>query len=58
MIVGTSVGSLIGAMYASNPNSFELEWTSFELEKDDIFDFSPFFLPRPGLLRAIKSKIS
>jgi NTE family protein len=40
MIVGTSVGSLIGAMYASNPNSFELEWTSFELEKDDIFDFS------------------
>jgi len=42
MIVGTSVGSLIGAMYASNPNSFELEWTSFELEKDDIFDFSIF----------------
>jgi NTE family protein len=40
MIVGTSVGSLIGAMYASDPNSFELEWTSFTLEKDDIFDFS------------------
>lgn len=40
MIVGTSVGSLIGALYASNPNSFELEWTAFELEKDDIFDFS------------------
>lgn len=40
MIVGTSVGSLIGAMYASNPNSFQLEWTAFELEKDDIFDFS------------------
>jgi len=40
MIVGTSVGSLIGAIYGSNPNSFELEWTSFELEKDDIFDFS------------------
>jgi NTE family protein len=42
MIVGTSVGSLIGAIYASDPNSFELEWTSFELEKDDIFDFSIF----------------
>jgi len=40
MIVGTSVGSLIGAIYASDPNSFELEWTSFLLEKDDIFDFS------------------
>jgi NTE family protein len=42
MIVGTSVGSLIGAMYASNPNTFELEWTAFKLEKDDIFDFSLF----------------
>ncbi len=40
MIVGTSVGSLIGAIYAANPNSFELEWLAFELEKDDIFDFS------------------
>jgi NTE family protein len=40
MIVGTSVGSIIGALYASNPNTFELEWTSFTLEKDDIFDFS------------------
>lgn len=40
MIIGTSVGSLIGAMYASNPNSFDLEWTSFLLEKDDLFDFS------------------
>jgi NTE family protein len=40
MIVGTSVGSLIGAMYASKPDSFELEWTSFLLQKEDIFDFS------------------
>lgn len=40
MIIGTSVGSLIGAIYAANPNTFELEWTAFKLEKDDIFDFS------------------
>jgi NTE family protein len=39
MIVGTSVGSLIGAIYASDLNSFDLEWTAFQLEKDDIFDF-------------------
>lgn len=39
MIVGTSVGSLIGALYASNPNSFELEWTAFTLEKEDLFDY-------------------
>ncbi len=40
MIVGTSVGSLIGAIYASDMNSFELEWTAFALQKDDIFDYA------------------
>ena len=39
MIIGTSVGSLIGAIYAADVSSFELEWTAFQLEKDDIFDF-------------------
>jgi NTE family protein len=38
-IVGTSVGSLIGALYAADRNSFDLEWTAFQLEQDDIFDF-------------------
>lgn len=42
LIVGTSVGSLVGALYASNPDSFQLEWLAFSLEKDDIFDFSLF----------------
>ncbi len=40
MIVGTSVGSLIGGLYASNPDSFQLEWTAFKIEKGDILDFS------------------
>ncbi|MCC6513199.1 MAG: patatin-like phospholipase family protein [Geothrix sp.] len=39
MVIGTSVGSLIGAIYASDVNSFDLEWTAFQLEKEDIFDF-------------------
>jgi NTE family protein len=39
MIVGTSVGSLIGAIYAYDRNSFELEWTAFMLGKDNIFDY-------------------
>jgi NTE family protein len=43
MIIGTSVGSLIGALYASDPNSFNLEWLSFTIEKDDIFDFSVLY---------------
>jgi NTE family protein len=39
IIVGTSVGSLIGAIYAYDLNSFELEWTAFSLEKEDLLDF-------------------
>ena len=39
LIVGTSVGSLIGAVYASDRDSFDLEWTAFQLTQDDIFDF-------------------
>jgi NTE family protein len=39
LVVGTSVGSLIGAIYAADRDSFELEWTAFQLEKDDLFDF-------------------
>ncbi len=33
------MGSLIGAIYAADRNSFELEWTAFQLQKDDLFDF-------------------
>jgi NTE family protein len=39
LIVGTSVGSLIGAIYAYDMNSMELEWTAFMLEKDSLFDY-------------------
>lgn len=40
LIVGTSVGSLIGALYAHEQNSFELEWTAFELTRDDVLDYA------------------
>ena len=42
LVVGTSVGSLIGAIYASDRNSFELEWTAFTLTRDDLFDYGLF----------------
>jgi len=64
MIVGTSVGSLIGAIYASNANSFELEWTAFSLEKDQVFDYgilsaftSMGFAKGDKLEEFVKSKI-
>lgn len=40
MIIGTSVGSLIGGLYAANPNSFDLEWLAFKIDRGDILDFS------------------
>ena len=39
MVIGTSVGSLIGALYAAEKDSFDLEWTAFQLQQDDLFDF-------------------
>ncbi len=45
LVVGTSVGSFIGAIYAQDRSSFELEWTAFALEKSDLFDY--------GVLNAI-----
>jgi NTE family protein len=39
LVVGTSVGSLIGALYASEASSFDLEWAAFQLKQEDLFDF-------------------
>ena len=50
LIVGTSVGSLVGAIYADKKNSFELEWTAFALEERDIFDYT-FISPTQGFVR-------
>jgi len=38
LIVGTSVGSLIGALYAQKRDVFDLEWTAFALTRDDLLD--------------------
>ena len=50
LIVGTSVGSLVGAIYADKKNSFELEWTAFSLEERDLFDYT-FISPTQGFVR-------
>ena len=38
LVVGTSVGSLIGALYAQKRDVFDLEWTAFALGRDDLID--------------------
>jgi len=49
MIVGTSVGSLIGALYAARPHSPNLESIALELERDDLLDYS-FLTLKKGLI--------
>jgi NTE family protein len=38
LVVGTSVGSLIGALYAQKRDVFDLEWTAFALTQEDLLD--------------------
>jgi NTE family protein len=40
LIVGTSVGSLVGALYAGNTNAREMERLARGLDRGDFFDFS------------------
>lgn len=50
VIVGTSVGSLVGAIYADKKSSFELEWIAFLLGEKDLFDYT-FTQLTQGLVR-------
>jgi NTE family protein len=49
LIVGTSVGSLVGALYAATPHSPNLESIALELERDDLVDYS-FLTLKKGLI--------
>jgi NTE family protein len=51
MIVGTSAGSFVGALYAYGFSAFELQKLSFGIEKDDIVDFA---IPDNGFIRGEK----
>jgi NTE family protein len=48
MIVGTSVGSAVGSLYASGYNAFELQKLSFSVEKSDIIDLA---VPDNGFIK-------
>jgi len=51
MIVGTSAGSFVGALYAYGFNAFELQKLSFALEQNDIIDMT---IPDKGFLKGEK----
>ena len=49
LIVGTSVGSIIGALYAATPHSPNLESIALQLERNDLVDYSILTLKK-GLI--------
>jgi NTE family protein len=51
MIVGTSVGSVVGSFYASGYDAFQLQKLSFAIEKGEIVDL---VLPENGFIKGEK----
>lgn len=51
MVVGTSVGSFVGSLYAYGYNSYELQTIAFALQKDDIADY---IIPDNGFIKGEK----
>ena len=57
LIVGTSIGSLIGALYAHEMNSFDLEWAAYSLDHDDLLGDAPPFKKGDRLEAFVKKAI-
>jgi len=49
IVVGTSAGSVVGAMYAAGKNGFELQELAMQMEKSQVVDWSLF--TRGGLIK-------
>jgi NTE family protein len=52
MIVGTSVGSAVGSLYAYGCDAFSLQKLSFSVQKDDIVDL--LYIPSNGFIKGEK----
>jgi len=51
MVVGTSVGSFVGSLYAYGYNPYELQTMAFGLQKDDLIDY---IIPDNGFIKGDK----
>jgi NTE family protein len=51
MVVGTSVGSFVGSLYAYGCNPYELQTIAFGIQKDDIADY---IIPDNGFIKGEK----
>jgi NTE family protein len=52
IVVGTSAGSVVGALYASGYNGFQLQKIALDMDETTISDWAiPFFSKAPGVLK-------
>jgi NTE family protein len=51
MVVGTSVGSFVGSLYAYGFNPYELQTIAFDIQKDDVADY---IMPDNGFIKGEK----
>jgi NTE family protein len=51
LVVGSSVGSLIGALYADTGRVLDAELAAAEIERDDVYDYGALSLLAGGLAR-------
>jgi NTE family protein len=52
IVVGTSAGSVVGALYASGYNGFQLQKIALDMDETTISDWAiPFFSKTPGVLK-------
>jgi NTE family protein len=52
IVVGTSAGSVVGALYAAGANGFELQRTAMDMNEAEISDWAmPFFSKVSGVLK-------
>lgn len=53
-VAGTSVGSLIGALYCDKGRVIDLEYYAMTLENEDIFDYNYFSILSGGIIKGDK----
>ena len=51
MVVGTSVGSLVGSLYAYGYDAYKLQMIAYALERDDLIDIT---FPNNGFVKGEK----
>ena len=58
IVVGTSVGSLIGALYADTGKSLDLEFSALTVTNEDLFDYKALAILSGGFVKGTGSRSS